>query len=97
MLTVNPEPTANFSGSPISGCAPLTVVFTDLSTGPPTSWSWDVDGSGNEDYNTQNPSHTYTSVGIYTVSLTVSNACGSDSDTKENYITVDAKPTATAS
>jgi PKD repeat protein len=96
-LTVNHSPRADFSGSPISGCAPLTVVFTDLSTGAPTSWSWDVDGGGNEDYNTQNPSHTYTSAGTYTVSLTVSNACGSDSDTKKNYITVDAKPTATAS
>jgi PKD repeat protein len=96
-LTVNHGPTADFNGSPTSGCAPLTVVFADLSTGAPTSWSWDVDGDGNEDYNTHKPSHTYTSAGTYTVSLTVTNACGSDSDTKDNYITVDAKPTATAS
>ncbi len=96
-LTVNHSPTADFGGSLISGCAPLTVVFTDLSTGAPTSWSWDVDGDGNEDYDTQNPSHTYTSAGTYTVSLTVSNACGSDDEIKTDYITVYARPTATAS
>jgi PKD repeat protein len=79
-------PTAEFSGSPRSDCAPLTVVFTDLSTGA-TSWSWDVDGDGNEDYNTQNPSHIYTSPGTYTVSLNVSNACGSGTETKTGYIT----------
>jgi PKD repeat protein len=96
-LTVNHSPTADFSGSPLSGCGPLTVVFTDLSTGAPTSWSWDVDGDGIEDYNTQNPSHTYIGAGTYTVSLTVSNACGSDSSTKDNHITAEAKPTPTAS
>ncbi|MGB5924713.1 MAG: PKD domain-containing protein, partial [Dehalococcoidia bacterium] len=87
-VTVLPEPTADFTVDKTSGCAPLTVVFTDQSTGNPGSWSWDVDGDGIEDYNIQNPSHTYASTGTYTVSLTVSNACGSDTETKPNYIEV---------
>jgi len=94
-LTVNHSPTADFSGSPTSGCAPLPVNFTDNSTGDPTSWSWTFGDGGTS--TEQNPSYTYENPGIYTVSLTVSNACGSDDDTKDNYITFYAKPTATAS
>jgi len=80
-------PVADFSGSPTSGDAPLTVNFTDLSSNSPTSWSWDFgDGSGTS--TAQNPSYTYNSAGTYTVSLTATNAYGSDTETKTNYITV---------
>jgi PKD repeat protein len=79
-------PTAAFVGSPTSGDAPLTVDFTDQSTGGPTSWSWDFGDTGSS--SAQNPSHTYTAVGTYTVTLTVSNAYGSDDEVKVNYITV---------
>ncbi|MBI4775968.1 MAG: PKD domain-containing protein [Deltaproteobacteria bacterium] len=77
-------PVAAFSGSPTSGAAPLSVSFTDQSTNNPTSWSWNFgDGSNSS---AQNPTHTYSSPGNYTVTLTVSNAYGSDSETKSNYI-----------
>lgn len=79
-------PTANFSGTPTSGTAPLTVDFTDLSTGSPTSWDWTFGDGGTS--TAQNPSHTYSAAGSYTVSLTVSNTAGSDGETKTNYITV---------
>jgi PKD repeat protein len=79
-------PVANFSGNPTSGTAPLTVYFTDTSTGSPTSWSWTFGDGGTS--TAQNPSHTYTSVGSKTVSLTATNAYGSDNETKTNYITV---------
>ncbi|MEZ5358226.1 MAG: PKD domain-containing protein [Candidatus Zixiibacteriota bacterium] len=80
-------PVADFVGSPTAGYAPLTVNFTDLSTGAPTSWSWDFgDGSGTS--TAQNPSYTYTAPGTYTVSLTASNAYGSDGEVKTGYITV---------
>ncbi|MCX6276026.1 MAG: PKD domain-containing protein [Bacteroidetes bacterium] len=59
---------ANFSASPLSGCAPLTVNFTDLSVGA-TSWSWDL-GNGNNT-TSQNPSALYNAVGDYTVILTI--------------------------
>ncbi|MEJ2719894.1 MAG: PKD domain-containing protein, partial [bacterium] len=79
-------PVAAFTGSPTSGDAPLTVYFTDQSTGSPTSWSWNFGDQGTS--SAQNPSHTYTSSGTYTVTLTVSNAYGSDNEVKTNYITV---------
>ncbi|MDY9926298.1 PKD domain-containing protein [Methanosarcina sp.] len=78
-LKVTPPsiPVADFSASPTSGTAPLTVVFTDSSTGLPASWKWDF---GDEFSSTdQNPTHTYSSAGTYTVSLTVSNSKGTDS------------------
>jgi PKD repeat protein len=79
-------PTAAFTGSPTSGDYPLTVNFTDQSTNYPTSWSWTFGDGGTS--TAQNPSHTYTAAGTYTVALTVSNASGSDNETKANYITV---------
>ncbi|MFC1715382.1 S8 family serine peptidase [Candidatus Poribacteria bacterium] len=79
-------PVADFSGSPTSGVAPLTVNFTDLSTGGPTSWSWTFgDGGSSTD---QDPSYTYNTPGTYTVSLTAANGSGSDSKTEVGYITV---------
>jgi PKD repeat protein len=79
-------PTADFAGDPTSGYAPLTVQFTDMSTGNPTSWSWDF-GDGVGTSAAQNPSYTYDNFGTYTVSLTVTNAYGSDVETKTDYIT----------
>jgi len=84
---LNP-PTAEFSGTPTSGDAPLTVNFTDLSTNSPTSWSWTFGDGGTSV--AQNPGYTYNSAGTYTVSLTATNAYGSDTETKTGYITVTA-------
>ena len=88
-------PVANFTGSPTSGCASLAVSFTDLSTNSPTSWSWNFGDGGTS--TAQNPSHTYNAAGTYTVVLTATNAYGSDSETKTNYITVNTVPTASFS
>ncbi|MDY6839030.1 MAG: PKD domain-containing protein [Thermodesulfobacteriota bacterium] len=88
-------PVADFSGSPTTGVEPLTVTFTDLSTGVPTSWSWDFNNDTVEDSTLQNPSFTYNTPGTYTVSLTATNGEGSDTETKIDYITVtDAPPVA---
>ncbi len=85
-------PTANFTGTPTSGGAPLAVTFTDTSTGSPTSWSWTF---GDSNISTvQSPSHTYTSAGAYTVALTATNASGSNTNTKTSYINVYTAPTA---
>lgn len=76
---------ADFSGLPVSGTAPLTVNFTDSSTCA-TSWSWNFGDTGTDTL--QNPSHTYNpSFSSYTVSLTATNASGSNTMTKTNYIT----------
>jgi uncharacterized protein (TIGR02145 family) len=79
-------PVADFTGNPTSGTVPLTVNFTDQSTNNPTSWHWDF-GDGNID-TLQHPEHTYLNAGNYTVQLTVSNAFGSDTVTKSDYIQV---------
>jgi PKD repeat protein len=92
-IVVGAVPVADFTSSVTSGNAPLTVDFTDLTSGGPTSWSWDFgDSSGSS---AQSPSHTYTAAGVYTVSLTASNTCGSDSNTKVGYITVSDPPPVT--
>ncbi|WP_052402888.1 outer membrane protein assembly factor BamB family protein [Methanococcoides methylutens] len=80
-------PEANFSSDLVSGYAPQTVQFTDLSTDA-AGWSWDFDNDGIEDSIEQNPQFTYTAPGTYTVSLTVNNAAGSDTETKIDYIAV---------
>ncbi len=80
-------PVADFSGTPTTGTVPLTVDFTDLSSGAPDGWSWDFgDGATSSQ---QNPTHVYNAVGVYSVSLTASNADGSDQLTRVDYITVD--------
>jgi PKD repeat protein len=84
---VGPQPpVAEFSGNPTEGNVPLTVYFTDLSSGSPTSWDWTF-GDGGSD-TVQDPSHEYTSTGDYTVSLTAYNAEGQDTETKPDYISV---------
>jgi PKD repeat protein len=91
-ITVGSAPVTSFTATPTSGTSPLTVQFIDGSTGSPTSWSWDFgDGGSSTD---EDPSHTYTADGNYTVSLTASNAVGSDTATEDNYITVGSAPVA---
>ncbi|MCK4414008.1 MAG: PKD domain-containing protein, partial [Candidatus Eisenbacteria sp.] len=84
-----PLPVADFSGVPSSGTIPLTVAFNDASTNKPTSWSWDFgDGAA---ATTANPTHTYSAAATYTVTLTVSNAFGTHTATKIDYITASAE------
>ncbi len=86
LITVESVPVASFSASPTSGAHPLSVTFTDKSTGYPESWSWDFgDGSTSTD---QKPTHTYSAAGKYTVNLTVSNLAGSDTKSTSGYIKV---------
>ncbi len=89
-----PAPVADFSGNPTSGFAPLAVSFSDLSTNSPTSWAWDFGDGGTS--TAQNPSYTYASAGSYTVSLTATNAGGTNTNTKVNYITANVCTAPTA-
>jgi PKD repeat protein len=80
-------PVADFTSSQSSGAAPLIVQFNDLSTNAPDSWSWSFgDGDSSAE---QNPFHTYSSPGTYTVTLTVSNAAGTDTIERPGYVIVD--------
>ena len=79
-------PEAQFISNTTSGTAPLTVQFNDSSSGTVTSYEWDFgDGANSTE---QNPVHTYTNYGTYNVSLTVTNAAGEDTITKNDYIQV---------
>ncbi|ACL17649.1 PKD domain containing protein [Methanosphaerula palustris E1-9c] len=74
------QPNASFIASPSTGFAPLAVQFTDTTTGVPTDWYWDFgDGTTSSE---QNPSHTYTQDGLWTVTLHVGNALG-DASTQQ--------------
>jgi len=89
-LAVIPEHGAVFSASSprakLLNEGPLEVAFYDLSLDNPTSWLWDFgDGATSTQ---QNPVHSYTTAGRFHVSLTVVTDLGSDTETKEDYITV---------
>ena len=77
---------AAFSATPLSGPAPLTVTFTNDSSGAYTTSLWGV-GDGVTSTLTS-PTHVYVATGTYTVTLTVSGTAGSDTETRAGYITV---------
>jgi gliding motility-associated-like protein len=88
-------PVADFGANQTSGCAPLTVVFSDSTVSDTTlvNWQWDF-GDGNTGTGTP-VSHTYTAAGTYTVTLIVTDIVGCmDTAVRVNYITVFAAPNA---
>ncbi|MCM5529043.1 PKD domain-containing protein [Parasegetibacter sp. NRK P23] len=85
-------PVAQFTANVTQGCAPLSVRFTDQSTGSPQFWNWDF-GNGQLS-NLQNPTVNFSTPGTYTVTLVVRNQDGVDGETKTGYITVNPSPVA---
>ena len=80
---------ADFRGVPSTICTGGSVTFTDLSTGPPSTWTWSFPGGTPSSYVGQTPpAITYSAPGSYNVSLTVTDATGSNTETKTGYITV---------
>jgi PKD repeat protein len=69
-ITVSPL-TASFNANQTTGLEPLAVQFTDTSTDLPIKWSWNFGDSGTSGI--QNPVHTYTAPGIYTMNLSATN------------------------
>jgi len=88
-VTVRPSttpPTADFVSNYAPGSCQTAIQFTDASQSTPTSWFWTFgDGATST---LQNPSHTYANTGTYTVSLKVTNAFGTNTVTRANYITL---------
>lgn len=80
-------PVANFIATPLSGVIPLAVQFFDNSTNTSTVWDWGF-GDGTANSTLQNPVHTYTATGTYTVFFNASNAYGYGNTQKVGYITV---------
>jgi gliding motility-associated-like protein len=93
-VTIEPiPPVIDFVASPLEGCAPLTVNFTNLSQyAEPGSYVWRF-GDGQATSNAIDPSYTYFEAGTYTVSLSGSNITNQVvTETKSLYITVYEKP-----
>ncbi|MBI3501923.1 MAG: T9SS type A sorting domain-containing protein [Bacteroidetes bacterium] len=90
-------PMANFGADKYIGCPSMGVQFTDYSAYQPTSWSWSFPGGTPSTSTQQNPFVVYNTPGTYNVSLTVTNANGSDTKTVNTYITVSTSPYAAPS
>lgn len=78
-------PTANFTFTPAAPVATQVVAFADTSGGNPTSWSWDFGDAASSAL--QNPTHVFTTPGTFSITLTATNAGGSDSKTKSVTVT----------
>src|SRR5581483_5977069 len=79
-------PAANFTGSPTAGLVPLTVTFTNASTGYFTNSHWDFGDGINTNTAALTLRHNYTSAGTNTVTLTVSSSLGTNTLNRPNYI-----------
>ncbi len=98
-ITVTPPaaPVANFTASTTNPAVGGSVTFTDTSTNNPTSWSWTFEGGTPSTSTAQNPTVTYNTIGTYDVTLVATNAQGSDTEAKTDYINVSAIPYCTSS
>ncbi len=94
-FTATTPPVADFTGTPLSGTAPLPVTFTDTSSNTPTSWKWEYKNAtvGWTEFgsNARNPTFTFP-VGRYSINLTATNAGGSGNKTSNNYINASPSP-----
>jgi len=86
-------PDANFSGTPLVGCNSLSVTFSNLSTGNPTSWNWTFTGGTPATFSGANPpAINFNTPGVYNVRLIATNASGTDTMIKVAYVTVNSCP-----
>ena len=93
VIPVTANPIVDFNGTPRLGVTPLTVTFSDNSTGNGTlTYAWEFGDGGSS--TVSNPSHQYNIAGIYSVTLTVTDNDGPTPLTQSNYITVNAPPVA---
>ena len=86
IIDIGGRPVADFSASTVSANVPAEIVFTDMSSRGPIAWNWSF---GDGTYSSlQNPTHTYPTSGVYTVSLNATNTRGSGIRSKADYIDV---------
>ena len=89
-ILLPPQPVAEFTASPTNGATPLLVNFLDASTGTITDHEWTF--GDNATSLSSSPSHTYSTAGVYSVTLTVSGPGGSNTLSRSNLITVTNTP-----
>ncbi len=90
VAAADPAPVADFSFSPSAPVAGQTVAFTDTSTGNPTSWQWSFGDGGTS--TARNPTHSFTSAGTFSVSLTATGTGGANTLSKP-IVVAPATPT----
>ena len=91
-LNLNGGPDPQFSASETSGCAPLQVNFTDNSGGQVSARLWQFTGGNPATSTAANPSVAYDTPGTYPVTLTVSNALGTNTQTLSSFVEVIGAP-----
>jgi PKD repeat protein len=89
-----PAPVASFSSGGTSVCAGQSVTYTSTSTNSPTSYSWSFPGGTPSTSTAASQVVTYPTAGVYNVSLTATNAGGSNASNQTGYVTVNAIPSA---
>jgi len=95
--SILPLPVANFSTSSATTCANTTVTLTDATAGSPNAWAWSITPTtysfvGGTSAASQNPQIQFTASGTYNIQLTATSSCGSDVESKTNFITVTTPP-----
>jgi PKD repeat protein len=90
--TINSAPIPAFYSTTDTACINTSITFNDISQNFPTSWSWSFPGGNPATSNLQNPVVEYASAGTYNVTLTVTNANGTDSLVQANAITINQAP-----
>lgn len=91
---VGTPPIVAFTGAPLTGQAPLSVTFIDMTTNNPLTWQWTfdkIDGGVYAISTQQNPTIVFDQPGTYSVSLQCTNSCGYDRLAKPAYIHVVAQ------
>ncbi len=90
-VTISVLPFVNFSAVPISGCQPLTVGFTNLSTNA-VSYNWSFPGGSPSTSTAANPTVVFNTPGFHTVTLEATNSAGTNTIVKNDYISADPLP-----
>ncbi len=93
-VTISTIPIADYSASSTEGCIPFTVIYSNNSSANVTEWEWSFPGGTPSTSTDENPTVTYSSTGVYDVSVIVNAAGGMDTLMMENYITTLDVPTA---
>ncbi len=94
-ITISPAPVVNFATTTTTGCAPMSVAFTNTTTGSPT-YSWNF-GDGSPLSTTTAPTHVYSTSGSYTVTLIATSGTCKDTLIRTSYIQVGVSPLASFS
>jgi PKD repeat protein len=88
ITVLDTAPTASFNATPTNGTTPLSVTFTDTSTGNVTNWFWNFGDGSTTNLTTNSVLHIYTNAGVFGVTEIVTGSGGASTNTQPNLITI---------